>query len=117
MIVDDEPTIVSALLQYLHRRGFRVAGVTTPDLAESLAMTGMFDLIIMDINLGPVKGTEIVRRLKETGFKGETLFITAYPDRYREELQGVEMKRVIQKPFKMYTIVERIKEIEKDVHP
>ncbi|RMG02608.1 MAG: response regulator [Nitrospirae bacterium] len=114
LIVDDEPTIVSALLQYLDRRGYGVAGVTKAEIAEPLAVSGIFDFMILDINLGDITGIELYNRIKGQGYKGDVLFITAFTDQYREDLKEIEQKRLVQKPFKMYTIVERIKELSQN---
>ncbi len=93
-----------------------MAGVTKAEIAEPLALTGMFDLLILDINLGDITGIELYRKLKERGFKGEVIFITAFTDRYREDLKDIEQRRLVEKPFKMYTIVERIKELSRHVN-
>ncbi len=92
-----------------------MTGLTRAELAEQLAVTGLFDLLIIDINLGSISGIELYNRLKERGFSGEVLFITAYGDQYREEISGLDEKRLIQKPFKLYTVIERIKEITSHV--
>ncbi|RMG73578.1 MAG: response regulator [Nitrospirae bacterium] len=114
LLVDDEPSIVSALLQYLDRRGYGVAGVTKAEIAEPLAISGIFDLMILDINLEDITGIELYNRVKEQGYKGEVLFITAYSEQYLEELIEIEQSRLIQKPFRLYTILEKIKELSKN---
>ncbi len=110
LIVDDEPSIVAVLLQFLHKKGYKVAGVTTPELAEEIACSVSFDLIIMDINLGTVRGTELIGKLMEKGFTGEVLYITAYSENYLEELGVVDSSKIVNKPFKLNDILKRVRE-------
>ncbi len=91
-----------------------MAGVTKAEIAEPLAVSGIFDFMILDINLGDITGIELYNRIKGQGYKGDVLFITAFTDQYREDLKEIEQKRLVQKPFKMYTIVERIKELSQN---
>ncbi len=112
LVLDDEASIVSTLLQYLHKRGYDIVGTTNPDLAESIILTGCVDFLLLDINLGCTTGIELYRRVKEKGFKGKVLFITAYDiGDYQEELNAIGVNHVIQKPFQLYTVVEMIQKI------
>ena len=111
-MLDDQASIVSTLLQYLHKRGYAVVGTTSAELAETIILTGCVDFLLLDINLGSTTGIELYRRVKEKGFEGKVLFITAYDiGDYQEELNALGVNQVIQKPFQLYTVVEMIQKI------
>ena len=111
LVVDDEPSIVASVLQYLDRRGFQVAGVTSASLAEELLNTGVFEFAIVDLRLGQDSGLALLRRALSKNYRGEYIIITAFSEDFASELTEADRKRLIEKPFKLYSIVDRIKEL------
>ena len=114
LVVDDEPSIVASLLQYLDRRGFIVAGVTNNSLAEDLLNSGIFDFAIVDLRLKEDSGLALLRRAFNKNYRGEYLIISAFSEDFVRELTQEDRKRLIEKPFKLYSIVDKIKELTGD---
>ncbi len=111
MVLDDEPTIVSALLQYLDKRDYKVVGLTDPELAEKLLATDLFDFAIIDIRLKDKNGLEVLRRAKDRGYRGEYILISAFAEDFASAMTEEDRKRLIEKPFKMYSIVDKMEEL------
>ncbi|RME68720.1 MAG: response regulator [Nitrospirae bacterium] len=112
LVLDDEPTIVAALLQYLDKRGYKVVGLTDPELAEKLLATDLFDFAIIDIRLKDKNGLEVLRRAKDRGYRGEYILISAFAEDFVSAMTEEDRKRLIEKPFKMYSIVDKMEELK-----
>ncbi len=64
LVVDDEPQIVRALRTSLPRHGYEVAAATTGEEALAEASRMRPDLVILDLGLPDMDGTEVVRELR-----------------------------------------------------
>ncbi|MGI9102776.1 MAG: response regulator [Terriglobales bacterium] len=60
-----------------------VAHCGTIDEALAVLSEHPIDLLLLDIDLGPIEGTELLRRLQSTRFKGRVLVITGGVDEAR----------------------------------
>lgn len=81
LIVDDEESIRQTFEIFLTSEGYRfVETVTTFDEAmEAIAKTS-FDLIISDIVLIGPCGTDLLRKIRESGVKCPVVMITGFPN-------------------------------------
>ncbi len=66
LVVEDEPTIRRAVGYALRRDGFEVAEVGDGGEALGAAEDG-FDVVILDLGLPTVSGTEVLRRCGPPG--------------------------------------------------
>jgi two-component system cell cycle response regulator DivK len=64
LIVEDDPTNVELFRTVLEREGYAVGTVGNGAQVEALVQTARPDLILMDINLPGVSGTELLGRLR-----------------------------------------------------
>jgi len=64
LVVDDEPAIQRALGPLLRTRGFDVEAATTGAEALRLASAQQPALIVLDLGLPDLEGTEVCRRLR-----------------------------------------------------
>ena len=62
LIIEDEEVIRNALQRLLGRRGYRASGAGSVEEAEQAWDLSGFDLIIADVRLPCVPGTEAIRR-------------------------------------------------------
>ncbi len=64
------------------------------------AATTPFDLIITDHQMVRVSGIDLVRRLRDRGFGGEIVVLTAYAGTIEEEeYRKLEVAGIMEKPF------------------
>ncbi len=102
LVVDDEAASRSALNAVLSLAGHR--GYLASDGEEALGMFERgdvrFDLVITDHLMVRVSGVDLVRRLRERGFLGEIVVVTAYAGRIdEEEYRRLEVAGIMEKPF------------------
>ncbi|WP_121251914.1 response regulator transcription factor [Nocardioides ferulae] len=77
LLVEDDDGIAVPLLRTLEREGYLLNRVETG--AEGLAAVASepADLVLLDLGLPDMDGIEVCRRLRETGFRGGVMILTA----------------------------------------
>lgn len=76
LVVDDDPELSSLLRHFLVGEGHSVSIVSAGEDAEAAARMRVPDLVILDVGLPGISGTEVCRRLK-TFCSAPILFLTA----------------------------------------
>lgn len=111
LLVEDDPSIVRHLSEFLQEQGFAVQ--TVPGQAEALAAlrTNTFDLILLDISLQNGNGFSACVAIKEQ-FDLPVIFLTASADEY-SVITGLDLGAddYITKPFRPRELVSRIKSV------
>ncbi len=109
LIVDDEDGLRSFLVRALRPRCGRVEDVASVGEASKLVNGFYFDLIIVDIRLRDSSGIEWLKELRESGFYGDVIFITAYADMETaiEALRAGAFDFIL-KPFRLDQILSSI---------
>ena len=80
LVVDDEPGMVSFLHRSLALRCGWVATAGSVEEAAELLGRRHFDLIVLDIALPGRSGVEWLHQLRDQGFAGDVVLMTAYAD-------------------------------------
>lgn len=78
LVADDEEIIRDSLAYFLKNEGYEVETAENGRSAFEKYSTGQFDLIISDIEMPEMKGTELLRRVRESDQKVLFIIITAY---------------------------------------
>jgi len=110
LIIEDEAKISEYLRQGLSEAGF-VVGLARNGLdGHHLAMTGSYDLVILDVLLPDVDGWRILRALREAGSKVPVLFLTAR-DSVDDRVKGLELGAddYLVKPFAFAELLARVR--------
>jgi DNA-binding response OmpR family regulator len=111
LIVDDAPEIVTLLTPILQREGFVVDAVTDGEAAVDAAQTLAPDLIILDLMLPKLDGTEVCRRVR--GFSDAyIIMLTARADEL-DMLVGLGLGAddYIRKPFSPRELQARVRTV------
>jgi two-component system KDP operon response regulator KdpE len=64
LVVDDEPQILRALRTSLAARDYEVVSANTGEEGLSLAAARVPDLVVLDLGLPDLDGSEVIRRLR-----------------------------------------------------
>jgi two-component system phosphate regulon response regulator PhoB len=114
LVVDDAPEIVEMLLFSLLQEGFIVDSVGTGEDALNYARTHDIDLILLDLMLPGIDGTDVLRLLKSDK-KTENISIIMLTARGSEEdvVNGLELGAddYITKPFSLKVLHARMKSV------
>jgi len=104
LVVDDEAGTRKALDAVLrltgHEAHFAVDGDEAIEMFEHAETP--YDLIITDHMMVRVSGLDLVRQLREKGFGGEVMVLTAYAGKFEEqEYKKLEVAGIMGKPFEI----------------
>ena len=80
LVVDDEPGMVSFLQRALASRCGVVDVAQSVEAAEPMLRRRLYDLIVLDIALPGRSGIEWLHQLRDEGFAGDVVLMTAYAD-------------------------------------
>lgn len=77
LVVEDEVKVSEVLKRGLVEAGYDVETAFDGDIGLRLALSGAFDLIILDINLPGINGLEVCKRIRESDEVTPVLMLTA----------------------------------------
>lgn len=77
LVVEDEPAINDVVSTALRHQGHAVTTIDHGRKGRELALTGDFDLLVLDVMLPGMDGFEICRDLRTAGVSTPVLFLTA----------------------------------------
>jgi two-component system response regulator RegX3 len=111
LIVDDEPAIRDAVGYAFRNEGFEVETRADGDSGLRAALDGGFDLVILDLMLPGLAGTEVCRRLRAED-PVPIVMLTA-KNAEADRLLGLEIGAddYVSKPFSMAELIGRVRAI------
>ena len=114
LIIEDEYSLADAIRESLEREHLDVTIVTNGLDGEDEALTGLYDLILLDIMLPKKNGFEILKTIKEEKITTPIIILTAKSE-LDDKLNGLEngADDYITKPFHMKELLARVKIILK----
>jgi DNA-binding response OmpR family regulator len=102
LLIDDDPTVLALLRGHLDGPEFTLRTATTGE--DGISACGDFgpDLIVLDVGLPDIMGTEVARRLRAGGFRNPILMLTAMSDE-ADIVAGLESGAAayLTKPFRV----------------
>ena len=110
LVIEDEGKTGDYLRQGLMEAGFMVDLARTGLDGHHLAMTELYDLVMLDVMLPDVDGWRIVRSLREAGKNTPVLFLTAR-DSVEDRVKGLELGAddYLVKPFAFAELLARVR--------
>lgn len=111
LLVEDDPSIVSNLTDFLTREGFAVRSASGQSGALAALEREPFDLVLLDISLVDGNGFAVCSAVKSE-YRIPVIFLTASGDEY-STVTGFDLGAddYIPKPFRPRELVSRIKNI------
>jgi len=99
-IVDDEQTMLKAIVRLLTARGFAPQGFVSAEALLDSAAVKEATCLVLDIHLGGMSGIELRRRLNAVRSKLPVIFITAVDEEgVQKEAMDVGCVACLRKPF------------------
>ena len=101
LIADDAPPIREWLRDFLTSQGYEVAAVATGAQLLDAVPTFQPDVIVLDMVLPDLSGTDVLAALRRGGLTMAVILISGHEITVREGFFGV-----LQKPFKLRRLAE-----------
>lgn len=110
LIVEDEPSIALAIEDDLQREGYQTTLASDGDAAIRAALSGAFDLILLDVMLPGPDGFEVCRHVRGAGVKVPIVMLTARAHE-AEKVLGFETGAddYVTKPYGVKELRARVK--------
>jgi DNA-binding response OmpR family regulator len=112
VLVEDEPALALALTDRLEREGFRVTHCADGEAGLRAAQDGGVDLVVLDLMLPKLNGTEVLRTLRSAGSPVAVICLTAKAaerDRVSHLAEGAD--DYVTKPFSTDELVARVRAV------
>jgi DNA-binding response OmpR family regulator len=114
LVVEDEPTIASAIRSILEEAALAVDVVADGSAAITWAGTYPYDLVILDVVLPGMDGVTVCRKLREGGSKTPILMLTAL-DAIEDRVAGLDAGAddYLAKPFAAAELLARVRALRR----
>jgi len=114
LVVEDEEIVRDLVVEVLRGEGYRVAGADRGSEALRLVREDFrdVDLLISDLVMPEMNGSEVARRVRELAPLARVLFVSGYSESDIADQGLGELKfEVLQKPFTPEVLVRKVREI------
>jgi two-component system OmpR family response regulator len=110
LLVEDDPILADGLLRILQNNKYIVTHEANGRRADHLLTVQQYELVILDMGLPDMDGTEILRRLRHRNVKVPVLILTAR-DRVEDRVQGLDFGAddYLSKPFDLLELEARVR--------
>ena len=110
LIIEDEYSLADALSEVLKRENYNVTIKTNGEEGENEALTGIYNLILLDVMLPDKNGFDVLNELKKSKIQTPIIMLTAKSD-MKSKVNGLEhgADDYITKPFYARELLARIK--------
>ena len=110
LLVEDERAIADFVARGLEAEGYAVTCVHDGESGEALALTGRFDLLVLDVMLPGRSGTEILREVRKADGQVPVILLTARAE-VEDRVSGLDAGATdyVTKPFAFEELAARIR--------
>lgn len=117
LIIDDDTGLCELLGSYLSTEGFAVDAAHDGAEGAERALSGDYDLVVLDVMLPSLNGFEVLRKIRQ-GSELPVLMLTARGDEV-DRIVGLEMGAddYLPKPFNPRELVARLRAIQRRLAP
>lgn len=110
LIVEDEKKLAGAILKLMEKNGFSADAVYNGEDGLDYAMSGIYDIILLDILLPKKSGGDVLKELRKSNIHTPVIMLTALDDACVETL-SLGADDYIQKPYRADELIARIKAV------
>jgi DNA-binding response OmpR family regulator len=117
LLADDDVELSSMLAEYLEREGFAVTAVHDGESAARLAVSGAYQIVVLDVMMPRVDGVEALRRIRQSS-RVPIIMLTARGDDV-DRIIGLELGAddYVAKPCTPRELTARLRAILRRVQP
>jgi DNA-binding response OmpR family regulator len=110
LLVEDETSVVTGVQRALTAEGYLIDAATDGRHGLELALTGRYDLIILDVMLPGINGYELCRTARAQGVKSSILMLSAKSGEW-DVAEGLDLGAddYLTKPFSTVELLARVR--------
>ena len=110
LIIEDEKRVASFIRKGLEEDGFQVEVAYDGLMGQKMALSSIYDLIILDINLPQINGYEVCKEIRNHNSSIPIIMLTALGT-MEDKLEGFDSGSddYIVKPFEFKELLARVK--------
>jgi DNA-binding NtrC family response regulator len=111
VVVDDDESIRKTFFLILHRNYQVYLAKDSKEALQRFKNTKI-DLIIADLKLPYMNGLEMIAKFRESGYRGEIILISAFPDLVKvDELANLSISQFFVKPLDLEALTQCIDDL------
>ncbi len=116
MVIDDDATFLAKMEQILSLEEHSVSTAISGENALSILNENEFDLILMDLKMPNLSGTDLIRKVRDIGCESIIIMITGYGT-IESAVQTIKAGAYdyILKPFEFSVLKTKIKQVESEL--
>ena len=117
LVIDDDVELCNLVSRFLTQEGFQVDCVNSGAVGANRALSGAYDLMVLDVMMPETNGFDVLRRIRSES-RLPVLMLTARGDAL-DRVLGLEMGAddYLPKPFNPHELVARIRAILRRARP
>jgi len=109
VIVEDEPAVRRSLQLLLRGQGFDVRAFASAETSTAEGVFGNTDCLVADYQLDRLDGIALLSRLRDEGWQGPAVLVTAFPSvELAERARASGYAAVFEKPLRERSLTETI---------
>lgn len=110
LVVEDEPTLRSQLVQLLLSQGYAIDALDNGVDALHAGLHENYDLMVLDLGLPKLDGLSVLRQLRQAGRPVPVLVLTAR-DNWQDKVEGIDSGAddYVGKPFHSEELLARVR--------
>ena len=114
LLIEDDPALAEALTQTLKREGFAVNHLDQGQLAIESVKTELPDIVILDLGLPDIDGTEVLKAIRKQSADLPVLVLTARTS-LEDKVKGLDLGAddYLAKPFEVAELMARLRVFER----
>lgn len=114
LIIEDELKLAEALSQILSKNRYGCDIATDGEMGLDMAMSGIYNMILLDIMLPKMNGIDLLRRLRSSGISVPVILVTAKSD-LSDKIIGLDAGAddYVTKPFQSEELLARIRALSR----
>ena len=108
LIIDDDEIFCGFLAEILKHRGFEVTSTTDALAGYDMALRDSYDLLIIDVRMPGVLGTELAQSLRKEKPQAKIILLSAFADESLSRTADRLGVALVSKPFsanRLYDII------------
>ncbi len=114
LIIEDEIKLAEALSSILYKNRYGTDIATDGETGLDMAMSGIYNMILLDIMLPKMNGMDVLRRLRGSGIATPVILLTAKDD-LSDKVNGLDAGAddYITKPFQSEELMARVRALSR----